>query len=1268
MITWTDEQKAAIAFPCHKDGTKLAPDKRSATVTAAAGSGKTALLVERVIRILCDEENPVNADEIAVMTFTRNAAEEFRRRMTDAVAAASRKDPKNAYLAEQLIRFKSAPITTINAFCLDILREHAEGFGLPLSFSVIDEARAALLKASALDETMEFFYSQQLDTDSRDLLFNTFSFQDDVQLTEAIGEIHSKVTSLIDYDKWLDACVDSYADLAGAERCFLPVYIEGISRSLKCCHSYLDSYALLIRRLPDDHTDKPALLKMLIDDEDKLAQADKAVSRITCVKTVRRLKKLLAPAVIDKTNKFKNLTCKDEHLKEMIKPLRESFKDSYKQLSAAVPDADMIIAELPSQHNAIGTLVKLIKLYDSSYTRLKREGGYIDFSDCEQLLLNKLREDSVFRRELSSRYRCIIVDEFQDTNDIQHEIFRLISDNENNLFFVGDIKQAIYAFRGGNPRIMLSLCDPMLDPKRLRLPMGALNALRQRKPKLPTARKIKSGCRVFALGKKHTALPLNMNFRSRQQVIDTVNAMFTGLMTKEYGDVDYNSSTMLVRGASFPESASDYTSELHLLDYTDEKDKASAEARYTAALVNRMLQEGFRVKKDEKSTRPCRYGDFCILLRSKTSFSLYKQQLQLYGIPVDLESGRNYLASEEITLILDYLKVIDNPMRDEELLKLLMSPICMMSAEELAQARLGILGIDKRHADDPLLSYLYERYKDASLFGCISACAKPITADIFRYSKDKPSEDEMEKLCSLRTQGHPKCADFIQTLTQFRELKANSSIERLIRKIYDNTDFFSVISTYERGEQRLANIRLLLKYAADFESSGGGTLSDFLRYTDRVRDRDESFAEAATAESAENSVRLMTFHASKGLEMPVVILAELGSSTNKSDSSGAMVFNRNVGIGLRYVDVRARYHYKPFGYNAIADAERQKQKGEELRLLYVAMTRAREKLIMIGRCKTDSIDRLRTESFTPDFAMSQSGRLDWILASLLRYSGGAVITDTPKEFQDGVVRAHICCTVPDDPDATEAVSPEKPALPDEKTAQSIASAILTEYSHHKDTTARSKFSVTEIAHMIDVQDKNRTFFVQVDRPSFMPQSRITGKRVGDAYHHAMEHYPLTDLTGGKNADPMTVAKTLFDLNKRNLLLDEELKLINPAHVAAFFNSELGKRMLCAERIEREYPIFAEVPASSIYVQQEGNTIIQGRADMFFVENNEIVLIDYKSDSRANLEKELKAYSRQLNIYRSILHKLTGMRVKEIYIYSFSCDATVAVEDTGENKE
>lgn len=1214
----TPEQEKAVVFP-----EALGADTRSAVVTAAAGSGKTTLLVQRVIRILCDTQFPIPADKIAILTFTNNAADEFRSRMTARVAAKAKEEPDNHYISEQLIKFRSAVISTINAFCLNILRENSEAFGLPVNFSIIDEAKASVLKNEAMDKVRAYFYSdgfeQECGKGACDLLFKTFSFKNDKALFESVESIFDKTCSLVDPDEFLSTSEKSYSSLPALESAFIRDYLKGIEALIQKASMYFNSYNRIIR-YEIGGASAPAAIAMADADAALLEKITADFNSAQKTGTLDALGGFVNELSAVKFTTFSKKELDfDKEAQNKIDKLRKKFKDCITEIKALRVDKDLLFDEVKVQHKTVGSFIALVRRFTQEYSCAKLDAGFVDFNDCERLLLNKLKSDGTFREEISARYRCIIIDEFQDTSDLQYEIFRLISAGENNLFAVGDIKQSIYAFRGGNPRLMLGLIKD---------------------------------------NEKFETLPLNMNFRSRENVIDTVNAMFTGFMTEQYGDVDYNDDTKLYFGASYyPQADCDYTSELHVLDYNENKndkdfDSAEEEANYTAALINRMIEERFQVMSgnEEAPTRDCTYGDFAILLRASTHAQKYKKALEQYSIPVDINGSSNYFAAEEISLILNMLKVIDNPLHDEELLNVIMSPIYLMDAEEVAEAKLGILGLktDKLPEEDKdeILTALRATFKYRSLYSCLSNCARP-EAEI-----NICSADGNRKNVSVTRKVNKKCAALIADIESFRVFKSNSSIERLIRKIYDDTDFLSVIATYERSEQKLANIRLLLKYAADFENSGGGTLNEFIRYTDKVRENEKSFEDAKTAASADNSVKIMTFHKSKGLEMPIVILGQLGKGENKLDTSGTVVFNRNIGIGLKFVDTEKRYTYSPFGYTSIVNAEKQKQNGEELRLLYVAMTRAKEKLIMIGQCGFETYTALKNTEFSPEAALADGESIKWIISSILRR---ADIKPPLKTIISGDT-----IKPPEDEDISTEIIPEC----DKKMAEIISAAIQAEYCDISQTTARSKFTVTEIAHMIDQQtaaDRNgdgsheTTEMVYISKPSFLTKSGVTGKEVGDAYHHAMEHFPLGELIGGNvTADTSYAEAVLAALNSELKLDDKELTLIKPERIAQFFNSPLGQRMLKSRRIEREYPIFAEVSAKDIYIpDRTDKTIVQGRADMFFYEDDGIVLVDYKSDSEANLKKEFEAYRKQLSIYKTILPLMTGVKVKEIYIYSFS---------------
>ena len=611
-IKWTDEQEAAINFP----------SDRSACVTAAAGSGKTALLVERVVRLIKGDPEqdipPVSADKFAILTFTRNAADEFRTRMTKAIDAASRSREENAVSREQLIKFRSSVVSTINSFCLGVLRENAELFDLPVNFSIVEESKGLIMRQKALDNTMEYFYSDEFAGDfpavysgfggslsdeekdalgdsARELLHKSFSFSTDAKLREAVTAVFLRSTSLADSEEWLDGCAEVFSSVEKMEQRFLPVIVSDLRRQCRLLSACMGKYRTMCENADSSFSER--FLSVL--------EVDESAVRAVLDSFDSAFPEGHSPTIPD-FERF-NAGCTGLAFGAFSRSGIPRNNPDYKQMKADVDairkriqkycadiregcgySAGVVKNELVPQQRAVTALVMLVRRLHHEFTAIKRKAGVVDFADCERMLLDKLRDGNCgLRGELSQRYQCIILDEFQDTNDLQYEIFRLISREQNNLFFVGDIKQSIYAFRGGNTEIMAHCCTP---------------------------------------GSGFEALPLNMNFRSREGVIRAVNAMFDGVMTKKYGEVDYSDNNQLTRGADYPKDSVDHSTEMYLLDFPARekpgKDSSAtesddlvleatnpvAEARFTAGLIQKMAAEKFPVKQDADSTRPCTWG------------------------------------------------------------------------------------------------------------------------------------------------------------------------------------------------------------------------------------------------------------------------------------------------------------------------------------------------------------------------------------------------------------------------------------------------------------------------------------------------------------------------------------------------------------------------------------------------------------------------------------------------------------------------------------
>ncbi len=1327
----------------------LLPISDNAVVDAGAGAGKTTTLARKVAHLVCNTD--MKADRIAIMTFTRNAAAELRVRMNRELSEASAKESspeKKMQIREQMVRFKNAPICTINSFCLEVLKENIQLFDLPANFTILDETKAKMMFSQAIDTAMEQFYSDKVCTDKsrcftpeeRDVLFRLFSYKDDQDLRRALAHLHSSVVNLKNYNDWLDRCTANGDQSKGLIADHTKQQLQSVFDKLTTAIDKKASTADI--RSLSELSDALTKDKKLLEDFRDLIN-EKLDDGMTSEKLDSFIKNSLDTAL-----KYEDINCtsttqKAKKATDSIIKLRNDSKTAIAELPKLISDNCT-----DDQNSIICTLVKLLKLCDSEYQQMKAEQGCVDFSDCEQKLYNELcKADSQLKKSLIKKYDIIIIDEFQDTNDTQYAIFEQLTgeDSPCSLFVVGDIKQSIYAFRGGDPSIMASLCDDEAHFKHI---------------------------------------TLRNNYRSRKSVISSVNAVLGKLMTKERGDVDYNSDVELVYGntsydivnqklAAYlttdaePVTADDidnmiYNTELHVLKTSKDNDKIALEANFIANRIS-MLVNGFYSVADKSISdgayRSCSYGDIGILVRKKKHIPTLKKALEAKGIPVS-SIGDPFLEADEITLILNYLRIIDNPMREKELLATLMSPLYCMDAEKIAAIKLGCIGFDleKAHLDaqgKQMLKKLFTTFRP--LYSAVSAAAKPfdtykaakkndedylsaeerinkVISTVFNDKGEKRGEDiDIDKLRSyedslqqffidyykynrsaddcyiqltmlrdlylllekngaVREQGDKDCIRFMDELTKFRSYRSNNSVERLVRKVYNDTSLLSVVTVLGDSDKKIANLHLLLKRIADFEASGSATLNDFLRYVDKaIKLNDTKTFEEASVATGGNSVRIMTIHASKGLEMPVVFLALMGESTDGGINT-PYEFNPHIGIATKSIDLANRKLIDTAYYSALKAHNAKKEISEELRLLYVAMTRAREKLIMSGSVSVSALGGCGTKitSGDVDSIFSKGSPIFWVLAALFSESGQKI--DYKGNTPDNAVNDSACTTMyfydmrpqkQTDADAANAdatssdeadtrfdselveyrdsitpVAIPAPLPANEAYARRIADNIIRKYANEMLTTARSRYSVTEVAHMMETNSfsDDSPDRVYISSPDFVSKNGFTGKEVGDAYHHAMQFFPF-------DSDPEKAETELEELYGDAHITEKEYDYLkgHSDKFAAFLRSDLCKRAVAAsqklsDNLQRERSFFTQVSTSKLGLSSEKentDVFLQGRIDMFFIEDDGVVLVDYKSDTPQNLVKELDAYKKQLRMYNDVLFELTGKPVKEIYIYAFS---------------
>lgn len=1215
--------------------------EKPAIITAAAGSGKTALLVERVVRLLLgNPDRPdaptLKADSIVVMTFTKKATKNLRDRLNNSLRKELEKSVGNTerhdFISEQILLLRQAYISTIDAFCLRLIRENPEEFDLPLNFTTLSTAKKITLQLRSLDHALKVFYDMNPQTrvfsdDERDALFYTFNFENDKELQRKLMSLEDTLSAYKDAGEWLDNTDVVYENEQSYERCYIGAVVSQFKKLLIKARDALSEYDQLLER--DLEAEASELFKSTVPGKTEDTRNKNLVKKINDFKlhALEPMKKYIEN---DKKRfdilfeRFKSFSASPSltSFSQMLKEFTDCAKISIPKLTKKPKDLDLKQFDKPSkalkkiadnilgsysytdqrsafynQRTAVKAFTKLLRIYHNHYKDIKFTSGNLDFSDCELLLMKKLISDSVFREQIAGRFQCVIVDEFQDSNDVQAEIFERIGGG--HLFYVGDIKQSIYAFRGGNPKIMSKLCEPA------------------------------SGFKV---------IPLTKNYRSREEVLNTVNYAFSDLMTKEYGGVDYAlPENKLECGADFPKSQPpySYSSEICFVSADEGAEPEMIQPRAVAKRIRELIDnENFFVTKENSEgkkifVRPC-FSDFAILMRTKKNAPLYRRALAELGISSTAPGGDAFLDNEEIKLILDYLIIVDNPQRNEETLNILMSPIYRLDAEEMSLMRLGLLGIDLSLISEKDKKSIITQFRGYSLYSCARRCCED-TLVIKNDDGDTASELPRRVSSKLRT--------FIDDITRFRYFMCTNSIYRLVCRICEDTDLLSTAAAFSDSSQRIANIRQFQDMTAEFESHDGGSLSDFLRYIEYTKSLEKYKIDDAQLPEGSNSVSIMTSHKSKGLEFPVCIICELEDTISNLDTASSILIDRGTYLASRSVDHKKRVKTENPSYSAVRDAIKLNQRGDELRLLYVAMTRAQDKLIMFTQAKAENWISDVYDPQNPSLTFEGSIPFKWIFSSLMRY----------YDPQRGNFAPETCCKLTE---TTTGCKPE--SLQTAKTftdisdseVQRLAQKIDFSYKYKDDTNRRAKYTATELAHM------SSTYEVYCESPNFVKNGKLTGAEIGTAYHTCMQFIPISELKSAPNTEAYTDIITRF-INETDVISQEEKAAVKTEKIVGFLNDELGQRMLRSAQIFREDEFLVKIDGSMIGLSEPGEVKIQGIVDLYFIENDEIVIVDYKTDTVENFKIERENYEHQVNIYSTALHKKKKLPVKEIYLYTFS---------------
>ena len=1196
MVNWTIEQQAAINA---RDSNLL--------VTAAAGSGKTAVLVQRVINIII--EDGVDIDKLLIVTFTRAAASEMKERIRKAIMKrleASGGLDEN--LRRQIDLLGKAQISTIHSFCQSVVKNNFHLAEIDPALKVGEETEMLLLKTEAVEETLEREYAEGQDY-FYEVLEMFSAGRDDRNLQDLILTIYDFIRSKPDPHGWLqEKTADFGMNIEGFAASLLAAAIaEQSALQLEGALELLQKAAYIAGKPggPDHY------LPVLMEDQDKIQELIEILPASL-------------PLFIDQLLllKFSSLkggkTDCDVKLREEAKELRNEAKKVFDNIKNNFSGKSLkeLMDDLNRLHPAMEYLEKLVIRFSTIYQNLKSEKGLLDFSDLEHLALKVLSHEKM-ASEYRQRFAYVFVDEYQDSNQVQEAIINLVK-KDDNLFLVGDVKQSIYRFR---------LADPTLF-------MGKYHAFKDGEDEIDR--------RIF----------LRKNFRSTDNILAAVNYIFENIMSQAFGEIDYDSDAALYPGKddiNITEGMKEV--ELTLIDHQDpaageevpeeigELNQIQLEAYVAAARIKELLKN--KIYDEGAGTyRDVIYKDIVILLRTnKNWIDVFTEVFTSEGIPSYADVNSGYLDAVEISMFINLLKIIDNPRQDIELISVLRSPVFHFNLEELAHIRL-------------------------------SSSNKSFYLALVNYQE----EGELQQ----------KINSFLEDLGKWQKMARYLPLEELIWQLMLETGYLYYVTAMPGGTQRMANIRLLFSKARNFETSTMHGLFSFLRFIEKISASQADVGTARTLGENDNVVRLMSIHKSKGLEFPIVILSGLGKQFNLSDMRGNILMHKDLGLGPRYVDTSLRTYSSTILRNAIGEKIKFENLSEEMRILYVAMTRAQVKLIMTGSVKNIEKGVKKWSKAVAPYNLAQArSPLDWLGMVLMRHEDGRALREiSAEDWNSGDIRGH------ESRWQIEILNKNSIKLDVQKnTAEKeqlwqglknfrretgspwqdrVNSRLNWNYPYKSAGKIPVKLSVTQIQQQ---KEKNLSHG-ELNLPALIhhPVFAESGKGIKAVEKGTIIHFVLQHLDLGRVDTVEEILGQIQEMVDKQLLKPEEAAAVEIEKVLNFYRSALGQRALASNLARRETPFNfickASEVLSGIADDSEEEMMVQGIIDLYFAEGDELVLVDYKTDyiDAENRQNKIDSYRIQIQLYKRALESILHKRVKESYLYFLSSNEAVLMGD------
>lgn len=1180
-VKWTKEQEKVINLR-----------NRSLLVSAAAGSGKTAVLVQRIISMVTDETDPLDIDRLLVVTFTNAAAAEMRERVGAAIENALEQDPYNQHLQRQLTLVHNAQITTIDSFCIRILRDHFHKIDLEPGFRIADEGELKLLREDVCEAVLEDFY-QKADPEFLRFADSYSGAKNDLQIKEMILKLYNYAESYPWPKEWLETCVQQYEAANEAE-------LEEKSW-IRDFLSYLNV------RVEDLITAQEKLLELTQEPDGPYMYEASIAGDLRQLENLRKCEHFsqwqAAISAIDfknigRSGKYEGSVAKKDAVMSGRKRMKDQIDKWKKTIFATMLEVQL--ERLTQTSKMVRMLVTLTQAFSDRFQEEKQKKNMLDFSDVEHNALRVLvdsetKELTETALEYQQQYREVMIDEYQDSNYVQETLLTAVSGVKNgneNLFMVGDVKQSIYRFRLARPELFMDKYH-----------------------------------RFSTEESSQQRIDLHRNFRSRREVVEAVNDIFYPLMEKDLGNVAYDAEAALYAGAVYPDYENADCCKPELLLVPSQESGMERREQEAAAVAGRI-----RELVETQEIPGITYKDIVLLLRSMSGWAeTYQKVFEQEGIPLIVASKTGYFSATEVQTVLSLLCVLDNPYQDIPLAAVMKSYFGKFSSEELAQIR--------------------SEYPGMPFYQCVEQML-PVSEKIIAFQ---------------------------EMLQKFRQRIPYTPIHRLLQEILDETGYRNYVAALPAGEQRRANLDMLMEKAVAYEQTSYHGLFHFIRYIDRLMKYDVDYGEAEIVSEQENAVRLMSIHKSKGLEFPVVFVCGMGKQFNEQDLNSNMIFHPEFGIGLKWFDCEKRTKANTLIHQIFAMEAKKENLGEELRVLYVALTRAKEKLILAGTCKLPEEGQYsgfsREEKVPFSTRYDAKSYWDWVIPVLgmenpdYRYviwDEARMQQEEQRKLQDTALEHRTLL------EALQNVS--------ETELAQLKETFSWEYAWKEEGAHKQKVSVSELKHRaMEERSESAEQTLNTAQPLFpdeiatpyVPRFVQEVKENAGALYGTMVHRFLECLDFAGLPDFADEKQGLYFVKQQidalcalGRMQEADAKRLNWKQLLGFLQSDTAKRMRAAAEqgaLEREKPFVMSVPANLVWEDSrpEEDVLIQGIIDVFWEEADGIVLLDYKTDHVDNAQELVRRYKKQLELYADALSRFSDEKpVKEILIYSFALAETI----------